>query len=67
MTNEYVGRRKQPKESASVRCLIETREGCAFLDPSVASVSLGLPHLAAFGLTALEGAGESQAVAGLAL
>lgn len=67
MKNEYVGRQKQPRESASVRCSIGTREGCAFLDPSVASVSLGLPHLAAFGLTGLEGAGESQAVAGLPL
>lgn len=67
MKNEYVGRRKQPKESASMGCSIGTREGCASLDPSVASVSLGLPHLAAFGLTGLEGAGESQAVAGLAL
>lgn len=62
MKNEYVGRQKQPKESASMRCSTGT-----FLDPPVVSVSLGLPHLAAFGLTGLEGAGESQVVAVLAL
>lgn len=67
MKNEYVGRQKQPKESASMRFSTGTREGCTFLDPPVVSVSLGLPHLAAFGLTGLEGAGDSQAGCGLAL
>lgn len=63
MKNEYVGRQKQRKESASMRCSIGTREGCALLDPSVLSASLGLLHLAAFGLTGLEGAGESRVIA----